>query len=175
MPDQPGFEIFKRFYPLITLDQFRFGDPVLVTEVTGLTWPEFTAGAQRMQDEYNSLLEQELEIEHEPDPVIVFGLMAVAFWNGNRQMGRAKVVKAVERIPMSDVEFIPGDEEEADVRPPDLAADGTPPLTTSSASDGSPEVEDLTAIHLVATSDETSPNGSGSHGLPSVPPESLPA
>lgn len=172
MPDQDGFEIFKRFYPAPT--RFRMGDPVLVKEVTGMTWPEFTAGLDAMELEYAGLLEQGRADEFEPDHVLLLGLMAVAFWQGNPTMGRAKAVRAIERIPLEDVEFIAADVE-VDASPPAVAEAGAMQSPTSSGFDGSPAAQDSTEAPPVATLDATSPNGSGSPGLPSVPLESLPA
>lgn len=171
MPDQDGFEIFKRFYPAPT--RFRMGDPVLVREVTGMSWPEFTTALDMMEREYASLVEQGQGDDFQPDHILLLGLMAVAFWQGNPTMGRAKVVRALERIPIEEVEFIAADEE-VDASPPEEAA-GRPPSTTSSESDGSPEATARTEIPQDSISDETSPNGSGNPGLPSAHPESLPA
>lgn len=170
MPDVDGFEIYKRFYPSPT--RFRMGDPVLVKEVTGMTWPEFTAGLDVMEQDYQALIEQERPEDFEPDHVLILGLMGVAFWQGNPSMTRRKAVLAIERIPIDDVEFIAADVEE-DARPPDVAEAGSMQSPTSSASVDSPEAQDSTDPPPVATSDETSPNGSGLPGLPSVPLESL--
>lgn len=174
MADQDGFEIYKRFYPAPT--RFRMGDPVLVSQVTGLSWPEFTTGLDTMEQDYASLVEQGRADEFEPDHVLLLGLMAVAFWQGNASMSRAKVVRAVERIPIEDVEFIAADEGEVETgSPPAVEEAGAKPPPISSESDGSPEELVRTETPPAATSDATSPNGSGELGLPSVPPESLPA
>ena len=165
MPDQDGFEIYKRFYPSPT--RFRMGDPVLVTEVTGMTWPEFTAALDAMETDYASLAEQGRADEFQADHTLLLGLMAVAFWQGNPTMSRAKVVRAIERIPIDDVDFIAADTEE-DVGPPAQTAqeaDGNAPTPTSSESDGSPEDMEPTEIHLDFISDETSLNTSGAPGV----------
>jgi len=172
VPDVDGFEIYKRFYPAPT--RFRFGDPVLVKEVTGMSWPEFTAALDAMEVEYASLSEQGRSDEFEPDHALMLGLMAVSFWQGNSTMSRAKVVRAVERMPLEEVEFIAADVED-DVSPPVVAEAGPTQSPTSSESDVSPVEPASTAAPRVATSDETSPNGSGNPGLPSALPESLPA
>jgi hypothetical protein len=175
MADQPGVEIYKRFYPWP--DRYRLGDPVLVQQVTGMSWPEFSAAREAQEELIFEKKERGEElVDGDVDQVVLAGLIAVAFWQGNPQMTRDKARRAIERTPMEDIELIDGDdEEEADARPPDVAVDGAPPLTTSSASDDSPEAQDKTEIPRDSISDETSPNGSGSHGLLSVPPESLPA
>lgn len=152
MPDRDGVEIYKRFYAWP--DRFRLGDPVLVKEVTGMRWPDF---AQALD---------ELDPEEAPDQVVLAGLIAVAFWQGNPQMSRDKVRRTLERIPMEDIEIVEGDEGvvEADASPP--AEGGEKPPTMQNGSEGSPEG---------SSSDATSPNGSGTSGLPSTSPESLPA
>jgi hypothetical protein len=168
VPDVDGVEIYKRFYPWP--NSFRIGDPVLVNQVTGMTWPDFTAAL----DDQNRAIAEAEEMGGEPpqaDQVILAGLIAVAFWQGNPQMSRDKARRAIERVPMEDVEIIEG---ETDISPPEQAA-GEPPKLTSSESDASPEAQEETEILPASTSDETSPNGSGEHGSPSVLPESLPA
>ena len=157
MPDKDGVEIYKRFYPWP--DRFRLGDPVLVKEVTGMRWPDFVAALDEMDE------------DEAPDQVVLAGLIAVAFWQGNQQMSRDKARKAIERMPVDEIEMIEGD----DVGPPELTAGGESPSPISSASDGLQVVPDETVILPDSTSDATSPNGSGSPGLPSEHPESLPA
>jgi hypothetical protein len=173
MPQEEGFEIYGRFYP--SPQRFLLGDPVLVTQVTELTWPEFAKGLEEQGEEYRSLVEQGREDEFEPDQVLLLGLLAVAFWHGNKQMSRRRVAEAVERMPIEEIKFIAGDEE-VDADPPAATGvDGSPLSMTTSASAVSPEVRERTEIPPDSTSDETSPNGSGSPGLPSQHPESLPA
>jgi len=164
MADQDGVEIYKRFYPWP--NSFRLGDPVLVNQVTGMSWPEFTAAL----DDQNRAIAEAEEMGGEPPPadqVILAGLIAVAFWQGNPQMSRDKARRAVERIPIEEIELI---ESESDADPQEAA--GEPPNMTSSESDASPEEEERTEILPDFTSDETNPNGSGELGWPSVPLES---
>ena len=168
MANQAGVEVYKRFYPWPT--SFRLGDPVLVKEVTGMTWPEFTAAL----DAQNRAIADAEEMDDEPpqaDQVVLAGLIAVAFWQGNQQMSRDKARRALERIPIEEIELI---DEETEDSPPAGAA-GEPPSTTSSASDGSPEDSARTETPPVSISDGTSPNGSGLPGSPITSPESLPA
>lgn len=123
---QAGVEIYKRFYPWPT--RFRLGDPVLVREVTGMDWPEFV-DALAGWDENST-----------PDQVVLAGMIAVAFWQGQPTMSRDKARRAVELMPQEDVEVIEGDDdEEADVSPPGVAADeaaGLTPAMTLSGSEG---------------------------------------
>ena len=106
MPDRDGVEIYKRFYPWP--ESFRLGDPVLVKEVTGMRWPDF---AQALD---------EMDPEEAPDQVVLAGLIAVAFWQGNPLMSRDKVRRTLERIPMEEFEIVEGDEGpvEGDASPP---------------------------------------------------------
>jgi len=168
MADQSGVEVYKRFYPWP--NSFRLGDPVLVNQMTGMTWPEFTAAL----DAQNQAIAEAEEMGDEPpqaDQVVLAGLIAVAFWQGNPHMSRDKARRALERVPMEEIEMI---DEETDDRPPDLAA-GEPPSMTSSESDGSREDTARTEIHPESISDATSPNGSGLPGSLNTSPESLPA
>lgn len=159
MPDKDGVEIHGRFYPWP--DRFRLGDPVLVSQVTGMPWPEFTA----CLDEYNATIE-ETEAMGEPPPapddVLLAGLIAAAFWQGNPQMTREKARRLIERLPPEAIEVIEGDGED-DAGPPDMA--GATPETTPLASSISPDT----------TSESANPNGSGDHGSVATSPESLPA
>jgi hypothetical protein len=171
MPDRSGVEIYKRFYPWP--DSFRLGDPVLVKEVTGMKWPDF---AQALDDQ-NQAIEEAEEMGTEPpspDQVVLAGLIAVAFWQGNPTMSRDKARRALERIPMDDIEVVDGDEGEADVGPPVEGGDQAAQTTPSSESGSSPE-QFTETTPPVSSSEETSPNGSGLHGLPTTSPESLPA
>jgi hypothetical protein len=163
MPDKDGVEIYKRFYPWP--ESFRLGDPVLVKEVTGMRWPDFAQALDEMEE------------DEVPDQVVLAGLIAVAFWQGNPQMSRDKARRAVERISMDDVEILEADDGGVDASPPatDGAATGAVPSPISSASAASPEEEARTEILPDSTSDETSPNGSGVPSSLNAPPESLPA
>lgn len=160
MPDKDGVEIYKRFYPWP--DRFRLGDPVLVKEITGMRWPDFVAALNDVDE------------DEAPDQVVLAGLIAVAFWQGNPQMSRDKARRAVEKIPQDDIEVIESDEAD-DVSPPALTGAGNQSSTTSSGSDVSPEGQVLTATPPASILEETIPNGSGSPGLPTPPLESLPA
>jgi len=173
MPDKDGVEIYKRFYPWP--DSFRLGDPVLVKEITGMRWPEFV---QALADQNEAIAEAtEMGLEPPPpDQVVLAGLIAIAFWQGNPLMSRDKARRALERLPMEDLELIDGDEGEVDFGPPADAPEGgaTEHSTTLNESASSPEQSTRT-IPQASSSDETSPNGSGLHGLRTTSPESLPA
>jgi hypothetical protein len=162
LPDKDGVEIYKRFYPWP--DRFRLGDPVLVKEITGMRWPDFVAALNDVDE------------DEAPDQVVLAGLIAVAFWQGNPQMSRDKARRAVEKIPQEEIEIIDSDvADEGDAIPPAPAGAGNQSSTTSSESAVSPAAPAVTATPPGSTSDATPPNGSGSPGWLSPHPESLPA
>jgi hypothetical protein len=174
MPDRDGVEIYKRFYPWP--DAFRLGDPVLVKEITGMRWPDFAAALQDQNEAIDEAVEMGLP-SPEPDQVVLAGLIAVAFWQGNPHMSREKARRALERIPMEDIEVIDGDEGEVELGPPALGGvedAALPPRMTSNGSEHSPE-ESLETSRQDSSLDVTSPNGSGLPGSPITSPESLPA
>jgi hypothetical protein len=139
-----GFEIYKVFYPMP--ERFRLSDPVLVREVTGMAWPDFLAASERM------------EVEEEVDQIVLYGMAAVAFWQGNPLMSREKIRRTLERVWQDDLELIAGDEEEADVGPPPEG--GVTPPSPPTESNGSP----------AGSSEPLSLSSSGSHGLPTGSP-----
>jgi hypothetical protein len=116
MPDQVGVQIGNHFYPLPTT--FRLGDPVLVEELTGLTWGEFV---ERLPDE-------DAPDDMPEDPVSMLGLIGVAVWQGNTTWRRDRVVRFVTTLAMDKVE-ITGPEPEEDTEREDDAeeGDGRPP------------------------------------------------
>jgi hypothetical protein len=91
----PGFEISGTYYPFPV--SFRLGDPVLVEQVTGLSWPEFT---NRLDDS-----------DYDEDLVTLSGLIAVSLWQQNPGWRRDRVVREVERLDMENVKVV-GDEVE---------------------------------------------------------------
>lgn len=130
---EDGVEIYNRFYPWPS--SFRLGDPVLVREVTGMSWPDFVAALDTFED------------EDTPDQVVMAGLIAVAFWQGNPQMTREKARRAIEKTPQDKIDIIEGDEES----PPPLGAVGNAPTTTTSGSDDSPEEAEAMETQAAST------------------------
>ena len=113
MPDKQGFEIYDKLYPLP--EAFRMGDPILVEEVTGLAWGEFS---DRMDDP-------------DGDPAVMLGMLAVAVWQVNPRWRRDRVARWVEALNMDDVKFIGDDPEVVEASPP---ADGSSPADEDSNS-----------------------------------------
>lgn len=144
MSDKPGFEIYKTHYPVP--ERFRLGDPVLVREITGMDWPEFVEALERM------------EAEDSVDQVVLVGLMAVAFWQGNPTMTRDKVRRVIERVWQEDAEVVGMDDNEDDVSVGDVvppAEGGVMPPSSATGSNGTQD----------ASSDTTNQNDSGVQSL----------
>lgn len=102
--DKPGFTYKDHFYPYVT--KFRIGDPVLVAEVTGLAWNDYT------------------ELVDSNDPRALAGLVAVAIWQQHPTWRRERVLRYVEEIVIEDLVFSTPEEDEGDAVPP-ITADDT--------------------------------------------------
>lgn len=113
-----GFEIYGKQYPIPT--RFRMGDPVLVREVTGMSWPDFIAALETM------------EADQTEDSVCIAGLMAVSFWQANPQMSRDKIRRFIERLWQEDASLVGGEEDDSDgngavdVSPPESGGEKPP-------------------------------------------------
>lgn len=102
--DKPGFNIGDDFYPFPT--NFRLGDPVLVTEVTGMEWNDFA----------------ELLDGGDGDPRTMTGLIAVAVWQKHPGWRRERALRYVEGLDLESLTFKqPEEAESAD--PPTEAGD----------------------------------------------------
>lgn len=131
MMDQPGFNIGDDFYPIPT--SYRLGDPVLVTEVTGMQWNDFA------------------ELLDSGDPRAMIGVLAVAVWQQHPAWRRDKVVRYIEQVDMDSLSAV-GVDAEAPVPPTEAdgsATTGGSPATSTptpdgpAASDGSPATTGL--------------------------------
>lgn len=115
--EQVGVQIGKHFFPFPTA--FRLGDPVLVEELTGLTWSDFV---DRLPDE-------DAPDDGPEDPVAMLGMIGVAIWQANPTWRRDRVVRYVNTLDMSTVEIVgpdaeePGPDDEKDTKP---GGDGPP-------------------------------------------------
>lgn len=117
-PDKAGFEIEGRFFPFP--DGFRLGDPVLVTELTGLDFNDFVA---RLDDE-----------EERSDPVVLIGLIGVAVWQANPRWRRDRVLRYVQNVDIDKFEAVGGeDESDEKEKPGDPPAE--PPTAASNSDD----------------------------------------
>ncbi len=110
MPDQPGYLIGGHFYPVPT--SFKVGDPILVQDVTGLSWEAFVDLLPSEDDPDETSL----------DPVVQAGLIAIAVWHGNPGWRRDKVVRYTLGLDMDAIEPVGPDvddeAEEGETRPP---------------------------------------------------------
>lgn len=110
---EAGFTIGSEFFPMPA--GFRLADPVLVGEVTGLSW-----------DEFATMLDT-------GDPRSITGMIAVAVWQKHPEWKRDKVARFVENIELDSIEATGGD----DADPPPVSgptgSDGSPALLTGSS------------------------------------------
>lgn len=97
-PDKAGFQIGSQLYPFP--ESFRLGDPVLITEVTGMAFTDF---AEAIDDE-----------TQRENPIIFAGLIAVAIWQANPRWKRERVRQFVESLDINAVQTVGGDDEGAD-------------------------------------------------------------
>ena len=136
---ESGFQINEAFYPIP--QAFRMGDPVLVEEVTGLSWGDFS---DRLD-------------EPEGDPVVMLGMLAVAVWQTNPRWRRDRVARWVEAIDIEAVKFIDGEETDA----------GPPPVTEAApTSNGSAEPS---SVPPDSNSDTTPPSTTPVGSPPTIP------
>lgn len=141
---QPGFEIKGRFYPFPA--SFRLGDPVLVSEVTGLDWPTFTA---RLDDP-----------AYDEDLVVLSGMIAVAVWQKHPTWRRDRVARYIESLDMDRLSFVgPTDQDDEE---DEEADDGPPDLTAAEAAEKNSETSPTSSSATPASpSEPSSPSSSG--------------
>ena len=119
-----GYQIGDHFFPFAS--SFKLGDPVLVEELTGLTWVEFL---DRLPDDDSA--DDEI-----PDPVAMLGLVGVSVWHANPGWRRARVIKYVQLQNMENVTAIAPEVDEGDDGPPaETEAGSTASETTQSDSE----------------------------------------
>lgn len=128
MADQEvGFQINDRFYPM-TLT-FKWGDPALIRDVTGISFKEF---GEMVADFFDSTNGD--DGNGELDPVMLSGLLAVSVWRQHPRWDRDRVRRFVESLDFEDAELTGPDGEEADTGPPSKAAGESTSLTSAEAS-----------------------------------------
>lgn len=127
-----GFEIYGQFYPAV--EAFTLGDPVLIRELTGMDFVDFSEAYDELIVELNQAADGEANV----DPAVLIGLVGVAVWQANPTWRRDKVVKFVEHLPTDALKLV-GDEEEGDDQDPpapapeDSRSGGTQTDSSSSA------------------------------------------
>lgn len=140
-----GFQIDDRLYPVP--EAFRLVDPVLVEELTGLSWGEFEDRLPSGDDDIDG---------QGADPVALVGLVGVAVWQQNPRWRRDRVVRYVQQIPQDKLSIYAPDDEDGD---------GGPPAGTAGATTSGPS-----ASNSESGSDTTSPTSNPlSFGTPTSP------
>lgn len=147
----PGFELDGRFYAFP--HRFRLVDPVLIVELTGLSFDEFQ---DALAGDDDASLDDTID-----DPVVLLGLMACAFWQANPRWRRDRVVRYFQTVYQGQVSFVSGDDpdelelagdaEVADVDPPPAAGGSSTSDESAATSSGQPSSD----------SAETGPTRSG--------------
>jgi hypothetical protein len=147
---ESGYKIGDRIYPVAT--SFRLGDPLLIQELTELSWDEFRARIKAEEKrieawftaEAEGVPEEEREDPPAEDPFVALGMIGVAVAQKNPAWPRAKVVEYVRNLEGDAVEFIAGEEPEKpegdEERPPEEPA-GVTTLRTSAKNSPSADTD----------------------------------
>lgn len=115
-PQESGWRIEGTFYPVPT--RLSPTDPVLIRELTGMSFTEFT----KLLDEDAAAFE------------VMLGFLGVAVWRQNRKWTRTEVVAFVNDMDLSSLEVVGDDAEDGDAGPPALAEE----VTADTSSDSLP-------------------------------------
>lgn len=133
---RPGFQVGGRFYPSPT--SFRLGDPVLVTELTGLSWQDFLEKLDAADDD-----------DEGADPAVMLGIVGVAIWQQHPGWRRDKAVAHVQSLSFESISAVGMEDAEGDAGPPDEP--GEPSSTDSPpALNGSPGLTLPTPTPLIS-------------------------
>lgn len=154
MPDQPGFQIEGRFFPFV--QSYKHGDPILIHEVTGLSW-----------DEFADLLAESAEDGARPNPIIQTALIAVAIQRQYPTWSRRRVAQYVNNLELGSEEVVGVD------LPSDEAENGSGPLPPTESGESSSS-SDETSKPLPESPSNPSPTSSGDPGSEQPTPASLP-
>ncbi len=143
-----GFRINGRFYPWP--GSFRLGDPVLLEELTGLTYESFL---ERLPDD---------DSPDDPDPVAMAGLIGVAIWHEHPTWRRDRVVRYTQQIEKEAIELVGAEFEDepepADpdyVEPAKAVGDG-PPASPPDGQNGSETPAPPSGTETASPSEEES-------------------
>lgn len=150
MAETGAFLIENREYAMPT--SFRLIDPVLIREITGLEWPEFTERLDGAQADDPAAEQGDM------DPVVLLGLVAVAVWQQHPRWPREKVKRYVGELDIAALSFR-GDEGVGD--PPPVP--GPDPASTSATSPERASVPPVgSASDPIPLSSGTPESGTGS-------------
>lgn len=147
---EPGYMIAGTFYPMPK--KFRLGDPVLVSELTGLEWTEFS---EALNDERLGA-----------SPVVQIGLVGVAVWQARPTWKRRRVVDFVEAIPEDAVTFEPG----VSTDDPDDPPDGSIPNAEAGQAGNLPDSPATSTPPAADSQEPSSPTTTGEPGSATTSP-----
>lgn len=149
MSQKAGVRILDRFYPFV--DQFRHGDPILIHEVTGLGWDEFSDMLSKASDESGRGV----------NPIVQTALIAVAIQREHQTWSRREVSEFIRNLDLGDEQYVAGDPiEEGDALPP--AESGVSSSSSDETSPPSPESPSS------PNPTDSGPPGSGRHSQESL-------
>ena len=147
---EAGYQIGKRFFPFPA--SFRLGDPVLIRDLTGMSWEEFV-NAMPDEDDPDAI----------GDPVVMLGMLGVAVWQTNPTWRRDRVVKYVQNVMIEDVEAVGIDDEEGVEE-----GDAGPPVVTN-GSQAYERTAETSSSDSDSTSESSNPKPFGNQQLATTP------
>lgn len=132
-PEESGFLIADTFYPWPA--SIRIVDPILVRELTGMDWGEFSMA-----------LDGADEGDESQDPRSLVGFVGIAIWQKHPKWKREKVIEFVQQLDFESLNFqLPSDTED-DAGPPDET-----PADTSTSGGSSESTEASSDMSLAST------------------------
>ena len=130
-PEESGFLIADTFYPWPS--SIRIVDPILVRELTGMDWGEFSMA-----------LDGADEGDESQDPRSLVGFVGIAIWQKHPKWKREKVIEFVQQLDFESLNFqLPSGD---DASPPDET-----PADTSTSGGSSEPTEESSATSLTST------------------------
>ena len=121
MAEQATFKIGETEYEFPS--RFRMGDPVLVEELTGISFTAFSERIEVSRDDERA------------DMVVMVGLIGVAIWQANPRWKRDRVVAFVNDIDLEQFEAFA-----ADAVPPTLGVQDDPASLSGDSSSESTSI-----------------------------------
>ncbi len=143
--EKPGVRIGPTFYPFV--DQFKHGDPILIHEVTGMNWDEFSEMLSKAGD------------GRSVNPIVQTALIAVAIQRVHSTWSRREVSEFVRNLDLGDEEYVGGEA----VKDEEML----PPNESGESSDSSEE----TSSTSPESPSSQSPTGSGDPGSATTTPD----
>ncbi len=136
MSDRAGVRINGRFYPFV--DSFKHGDPILIHEVTGLDWDEFSEMLAKAGDGRGV------------NPIVQTALIAVAVQREHKTWSRREVSEFIRELDLGSEDYVGVDAAPAEeMLPPTQSAE-----TSSSSDETSPPSPDSpSSLSLISSPD----------------------